>query len=259
MESTLFLISENTMTLPYDQLNIIEESKDSDGFVKTLKFNPLLQDNKVNGNKRMYTNEILNEIVGQLMYKIKNRNGVLMEIDHPLNESGNKDAFMARATHVSTNNSGAVLKNLELSPSGEIFGIVETLAGFKGPDFASVIKVNKIDLGFSLRMLGGIKPHPTMEGINVPSKPLQVVTYDIVQEPSHNSSSTIKFLTENTQKYLGAIDIMESSLLTESTSQENMLLDHIQLENTGKDTIKEYLKKIINEKYYQCPCSGCHC
>lgn len=252
--STLFFISENTSVIPsYDELNIIEETKSSDGFIKTLKFKPLLQDSKVNGNKRLYTSEVLNEIVSQLSEKIKKRNGVFMEIDHPMSANfPNKKDFMARAVHVSTHNSAALIKSLELTPSGEIYGIIETLAGFKGPDFTNVISVNKVDLGFSLRMLGGIKPHPTMEGVNIPSKPLQAVTYDIVQEPSHNASSTINFLTENTHKYLGAIDMIEQTLLTESTRQENILKDTIQLEDDGKNTIKEYLKKLINDKYYQC-------
>lgn len=77
------LLMEQTTVIPNNSIQVLEETKLSDGNSK-VGFKCLLQEsNKKNGNQRVYTDNICESIVTQLSPKANNRN-LLMEVDHPI-------------------------------------------------------------------------------------------------------------------------------------------------------------------------------
>ena len=76
-----------------------------------------------------------------------------------------------RSTTVEYKSCGALIRNIFMEGS-EIIGEIETLSGFHGPDIARMVLFDKVNIGFSLRALGGVKTQPdgTIE-VLTPIKP----------------------------------------------------------------------------------------
>jgi len=51
------------------------------------------------------------------------------------------------------------LRNIYMD-GGSVIGEIETLSGFNGPDIAQMVLLDKVNLGFSLRALGGVDTRP---------------------------------------------------------------------------------------------------
>lgn len=193
MDKQYVAICETTQIVQAQDLEIISEQKIDKGY--KIAFRTILQNVGLNGNNRYYSHDICDLIVKQLKPKAENR-ALLMEVDHPLLWADpNKEPIVKKRVHsIRIQESGALLRKI-WRDGDYIMGEVETLSGFKGPDIAKLILVDKAQIGFSLRALGALKPR----GGNVleVTVPLHAVTYDIVTNPSHNVAKIVEFLTES--------------------------------------------------------------
>jgi len=104
-----------------------------------------------------------------------------------------------RATVVEIKNCGAVCRKIGIH-NGQIIGEMETLSGFKGPDLANLITKDKVNIGFSLRALGGVEP--LQDGTLQVKTPIMPITYDVVSNPSHTNARIMEFLPESDMSIL---------------------------------------------------------
>lgn len=186
-------IFECTTVVNRDNLNIIQEGKTPEGRPKASFITRLQEANVQNANKRFYSDTICESIVNQLQPKASG-NSLLCEVDHPMFVAGNDpNTLKKRAAIVELKNCGAKIRKLSYSDS-QIFGEVETLTGFRGPDVANLILNDGVDIGFSLRALGGVKP--MQDGSLAVQSPITPITYDFVSNPSHTNSRIVEFIPE---------------------------------------------------------------
>jgi len=80
------------------------------------------------------------------------------EIDHPFIAGAEPKVAVRRASMVELKNCGALISKV-YTEGNKIMGILESLSGFKGPDFRDLVMVDKANIGFSLRMLGLCLPN----------------------------------------------------------------------------------------------------
>ena len=148
-----YYLYEQTNTVSSDNLKILNESVVNGR--KKYSFRTILQEANIkNQNKRVYSEAICESIVNKLEPKVSN-SSLLMEIDHPLFVSDNKDVLQRRATIVEINNCGAKVDKLYIK-NNQILGEITTLSTFKGPDVAGLIN-DGVNFGFSLRALGSVE------------------------------------------------------------------------------------------------------
>jgi hypothetical protein len=235
------LILEQTSIVPNDQIRILEEST-VDGRPK-IAFQALLQESEtVNANKRKYPRKICESIVEKLSPRVDSRS-CLLEIDHPMFVSSDPNTLKKRAAIVEINNCAAVLRKLEFK-GGQILGEIETLSGFKGPDLANLITKDKINIGFSLRALGGVEP--MQDGTLVVTDPIMPITYDIVSNPSHQNARVMTFLPESAGDF---IPDAPKALLCESADIVTLIeSDHLRI-CEGDACVIKFIDDIINESF----------
>lgn len=149
-------IFETTSVVRNHDIQILEESSTGDGRHKAICRSLLQESEMKNRNNRYYTNAICESIVSQLSPKAEGRS-LLMEVDHPLFCVGNNpDDLKRRASIIEINNCGALIREIGFK-NRQVYGIFETLSGFKGPDLYNLITKDKVDIGFSLRALGAVE------------------------------------------------------------------------------------------------------
>jgi len=164
---------ETTSIVPNSDIEILEEVK-TEGGGKKVSFKSRLQESNVrNQNKRVYDDTVCESIVNQLTPKAQSRS-LLCEIDHPMG-GGDPAAIKRRAAVIEVKNCGAVIREIQFN-NGEITGILETLSSFRGPDLHKLIMDDKIDIGWSLRALGGVTP--LQDGTLKVNSPIRAITYD---------------------------------------------------------------------------------
>jgi hypothetical protein len=235
--STYSFLFEHTTTVSSKDFEILNESKTPYGGKKFIVKTRLQEAGVKNANKRVYDNVVCENIVAQLSPKAKSRS-LLMEIDHPVFFDGATDPNLLkkRAATIEINNCGALIRNIGFK-NGQIIGELETLSGFKGPDLAGIIQ-DGVDIGFSLRALGGITPMG--DGTLKVKTPILPITYDIVSNPSHQNSRIVEFLPEND---LGILEKAES-VIFENTDFELIQDDDL---NIGDGLINNYARKFVDE------------
>ena len=96
--------------------------------------------------------------------------------------SNEQEAIKKRAVVVELKNCGSLVSDIFME-GNEVYGIVETLSGFRGPDLRDLIVKDKANIGFSLRMFSRVEPHATLEGVMEVKTPLKPITYDVVTNP----------------------------------------------------------------------------
>ena len=232
-------IFENVEIVSNDQLHILEESKTTTGERK-VKFRTKLQEAEVvNKNKRRYSQNICESIVNQLQIKAKS-NSLLSELNHPM--SGNAEELKRRATIIDYNNCCAKIEDIKFKDNF-IIGELSTLSSFKGPDLAKLIVDDKVDIGFSLRALGSIKP--IAKGILEVSSPIYAVSYDVVSNPSHANSKIIEFLPESNANHMFEQDQL---VLCENVEVGILEADNVSIakKNIGMSV---FLDDIIRESF----------
>src|SRR6056297_4333455 len=174
--NTYCFLFETTSIVPNSDIEILEEVK-TEGGGKKVSFKSRLQESNVrNQNKRIYDDTVCENIVEQLGPKAKSRS-LLCEIDHPMGSGADPAAMKRRAAIIEVKNCGAVIREIQFK-NGENTGILETLSSFRGPDLHKLITDDKVDIGWSLRALGGVTP--LQDGTLKVNSPIRAITYDIV-------------------------------------------------------------------------------
>jgi hypothetical protein len=159
-----------------------------------LFFRAKLQEKDVkNNNGRMYPEETLRVIVGQLAPKASERK-LIGELDHPSPQSNNPETRMKRSSTISIQNSCVLFNKIEFNGQF-IIADCETLTNSKGMDLYKLLK-DRISIGFSLRAFGSSQQ--TDNGIIIPPEGLKALTYDVVSNPSHSNSVIYEFINEST-------------------------------------------------------------
>ncbi len=165
----------------------------------------------------------------------------MMEIDHPMFISESPETLKKRAAVVEINNCAAKLRKVFMR-GNDIIGEVESLTGFRGPDFANLIARDKVNIGFSLRALGSVEP--MVDGTLMVKEPIRPITYDIVSNPSHSNARILKFLPEAYNEFLPE----ESLALMESVGE----LDSGQLlVCEGGMCVRKFVEEIIEESFLE--------
>ena len=244
-----FLIEQNEV-IKNNDLHVITESVTESGTPKVIFKATLQEAGVVNQNKRRYSSAICESIVDQLSPKATSRN-LLMEVDHPM--SGTEEEMKRRAGVVKLSECGCILREIKMEPNGKVVGIIETLSGFKGPDIARLITEDKVDIGFSLRALGGVTP--TGDGILEVTSPIRAITYDIVSNPSHKNAKILQFIPESDTSYMTesansntmlfeSADFDADRLILESDNVNLPLFENFSLDFLDKVIRKDFTKNI---------------
>lgn len=233
-------VYESTSVIEAGQITILEqEAPNKEGNERVIFKTKLQTANEVNGNRRYYTKEICNRIIENLSPIAKSRS-LFQEVDHPFIATSDSDSQKRRAVTIELRNCGSLIRNIYLE-GNDIVGEIQTLSGFQGPSLRDLIVKDKANIGFSLRMLGSVKPHPTMEGVSLITSPIKPITYDIVTNPSHKSAKIISFIPESASNF-----ISDSSVITEN---EILVLENAHLPISSKSIIDEYLLEILKENF----------
>ncbi len=233
-------IIEGTQYVPNHDIKILTEDK-VDGKPKISAMARLQEADQKNGNGRVYPRSICESIVNQLSPKASSRS-LLMEIDHPLFVSSDVNVLKKRAAIIEINNCGALLKDIYLKDK-QVYGVFETLSGFKGPDLYNLIVKDKVDVGFSLRALGAIEALP--DGTVVVKDPIRPITYDVVSNPSHTSAKVLEFLPETA---LDFVDKRMQEVIFESIDSTLINVDRITIMDSSQ-VVTKFLDDIINERF----------
>lgn len=172
-------------------IEILEESTKFNDY--KIKFRAKLQESgTVNNNKRIYPRETLEQVYIQLKEKATSRK-LVGEMDHP-QPQGDQAAKVKRSSTLSLDRACILITGLDWD-GNSIYGICETLSNAKGRDLYALLK-DKVTIGFSLRAFGETKTRS--DGIiEVLPKGLKSICYDVVANPSHDSSVILEFLNEN--------------------------------------------------------------
>jgi hypothetical protein len=164
-----------------------------------------------------------------------------MEVDHPLFGSSDPETLKRRASIIEINNCGALIREIGFK-NRQIYGIFETLSGFKGPDLYNLITKDKVDIGFSLRALGAVET--LQDGTIMVKDPIRPITYDIVSNPSHANARVLEFLPETANEFIPD----GSSMLCEGEMMDMLDKDHIAI-SEGDSMVIRFIDDIINERF----------
>ncbi len=239
-KNNFYFIFEASSEVTPSKINLIDESVDSNGSAKIVFETRLQTAEEKNNNKRYYSKKICESIVKQLQSKAK-QGSLMMEIDHPMFISESPETLKKRAAVVEINNCAAKLRKVFMR-GNDIIGEVESLTGFRGPDFANLIARDKVNIGFSLRALGSVEP--MVDGTLMVKEPIRPITYDIVSNPSHSNARILKFLPEAYNEFLPE----ESLALMESVGE----LDSGQLlVCEGGMCVRKFVEEIIEESFLE--------
>jgi hypothetical protein len=184
------IIYENAVA---SEVQLLEESITPGGQYKIIFRAKLQEADVVNNNKRTYPAETLQQVYMQLKDKAAARK-LVGELDHP-QPQGDQAAKIKRSSTISLEKACILIRKLEWDGSA-IYGECETLSNRAGLDVYALLK-DQVTIGFSLRAFGETRKRP--DGITeVLPKGLKALTYDVVANPSHDSSVIVDFITEST-------------------------------------------------------------
>jgi len=233
-------VFEETNIVSYNDLNILEESTTVNKRPKIVFEATLQTANERNNNKRYYSTSICESIVNKLEPKSTSRS-LLMEIDHPMFVSDKQEVLKKRAGVVEINNSAALIRKIH-KKDNNVIGEIETLSGFKGPEFAELVSKDRVNIGFSLRAMGSVEQSD--DGTLMVQEPIMPVTYDIVSNPSHSNAKIMEFLPENSHEY-----IPESNVMYETTDDLLLLENHDGIVIDKGNTVITFINEVIDKSF----------
>ncbi len=192
-------------------VQLIEENVTPGGQYKIIFRAKLQEADVVNNNRRVYPAETLQAVYIQLKDKAAARK-LVGELDHPQTLTSDQASKIKRSSTISLEKSCILIKELEWDGNA-IYGVCETLSNRAGLDLYGLLK-DEVTIGFSLRAFGETRKRP--DGITeVLAKGLKALTYDVVANPSHDSSVIIDFITESLDMNALVKDL-KSDILTET-------------------------------------------
>lgn len=242
------------------QAQILEESVTPGGQYKLVFKAKLQEADSLNNNKRVYPADTLEAVYEQLKEKALARK-LVGEMDHP-QPQGDQASKIKRSSTISLERACFLIRDLEWDGTA-IYGICETLSNRMGNDLYCLLK-DGVTVGFSLRAFGETRNKG--DGVvEVISRGIKALTYDLVANPSHDSSVIIDMLQENEDANLLVRDLKlevleESNRLKEGTNKtllEETALTAQLSENLPKQIcvgnictvapIEEAIEYIVNE------------
>jgi hypothetical protein len=241
MEHSIDFIVETVMPVANSDLLILENKQTSSGISKVSFLSRLQTLNEVNGNRRIYGNDVGNSILEKLGPKAMRR-GLLQEIDHPIvniktPDGKIDDGARRRAITVEINNTGSIIRKMD-KKKNDIVGEMETLTSFKGPDLYRLIVDDKADIGFSVRMFGKSVVNESTKVATIVN-PIHPVTYDVVSEPSHSTAKIMNFLSDNLHTTCHSSEL---GYINESNDQLSAMLIN---ENINVEDINKHLDEVL--------------
>ncbi len=102
---------------------------------------------------------------------------------------------------------------------------------------------DKANIGFSVRMFGKLRQHPTIQEVVEVVSPLKAITYDVVTNPSHKGAHIISFIPESISEFNSG-----DTLVTESGNQI-LTLENAHIPVSSKDILSEYLMMVLQESF----------
>jgi hypothetical protein len=224
-------------------IQLIEESVTPGGQYKCIFRAKLQEADVVNNNKRVYPVETLEEVYNQLKEKALARK-LVGELDHP-QPQGDQSSKIKRSSTISLEKACILIKDVEWD-GNSIYGICETLSNRSGMDLYCLLK-DKVTIGFSLRAFGETKNRGGGV-VEVVARGIKALTYDVVANPSHDSSVILEILQEGSNSRDLVQDLKANLLEEQSKIQDGNIL----IEET-------YISNQINEKLPKKVCVGNIC
>jgi hypothetical protein len=168
-----------------DKFGFTEEiiGEDATGPIKALILEGEFQRAEApNRNKRVYSESLLSRETNKLQQFIKERNGLLMGMDHPL--PGDNEQAMTLIQRMGMSESCGLCKHLEMA-NKVVYGKAQILEGDHGhgDKLAAMIRA-KFKPGVSSRGIGGKASYHTSEGYVYVPEDYNMITYDFVSQPS---------------------------------------------------------------------------
>jgi len=205
------------------EVTILEESALPGGQYKCVFKARLQEADVVNNNKRVYPAETLEQVYMQLKDKAESRK-LVGEMDHP-QPQGDQSSKIKRSSTISLERACFLIRELQWDGQA-IYGICETLSNRMGSDAYCLIK-DGVTIGFSLRAFGETRRRS--DGITeVVAKGVKALTYDMVANPSHDSSVIMEMIQEN-EDPRAVVRGLKSDLLEESNKLKGGLIEETSL------------------------------
>jgi hypothetical protein len=196
-------------------VELIEESVTPSGQYKMVFRAKLQEADVTNNNRRVYPAETLQQVYIQLKDKARARK-LVGELDHP-QPQGDQASKIKRSSTISLERSCILIRELEWDGTA-IYGVCETLSNRSGLDAYGLLKDN-VTVGFSLRAFGETRKRP--DGITeVLANGIKALTYDMVANPSHDSSVIIDFISES-EDINALVQGLQNEIIEESALAAN--------------------------------------
>jgi len=174
------------------EVNLLEESVTPGGQYKLVFRAKLQEADVVNNNKRVYPAETLQQVYIQLKGKALDRK-LVGELDHP-QPQGDQASKIKRSSTISLEKACILIRELEWDGNA-IYGVCETLSNRAGMDAYGLLK-DRVTVGFSLRAFGETRKRSDGT-VEVLARGIKALTYDMVANPSHDSSVILELLNES--------------------------------------------------------------
>jgi len=197
-------------TFSFGELQILTEG------TKTgpMKVRGLFQEaNSKNGNKRVYSQPLLEREIKKLQGPLKERR-LVGELDHPSNEV----VHLTNASHIIT--------GLHME-GNKVIGEAEILNTPSGQVLQELLKAG-VKIGISSRAVGGLTYNSQNECYDV-NENLRLITWDMVSEPSCHGA------------FPGLLG--ENQVMTETTKRVAEDVDHLRAEKMFIHSLKKHLNK----------------
>ena len=197
-------------TYSFGELQILSESTSTG----PMKVRGLFQEaHKANGNKRVYSQPLLEREIKKLQEPMNERR-LVGELDHPSNEV----VHLSNASHIIT---GLTMEG------NKVIGEAEILNTPSGRVLQELLKAG-VKIGISSRAVGGLTYDSDKEVYNVNDN-LRMITWDMVSEPSCQGA------------FPGLLG--ESQTISETTKQVSDDVDQIRAERMYIHALKKELNK----------------
>jgi hypothetical protein len=193
------------------EVELLEESVTPGGQYKCTFKAKLQEADVVNNNKRVYPVETLEEVYNQLKEKALARK-LVGELDHP-QPQGDQASKIKRSSTISLEKACILIKDVEWD-GNSIYGICETLSNRAGMDLYCLLK-DGVTIGFSLRAFGETR-NKGGGVVEVVARGLKALTYDVVANPSHDSSVILEMLSES-ENERSLVQDLKTDLLEEQS------------------------------------------
>lgn len=250
----LYMIQE--MVSPKEnKLELLSESKGSDGKRGGVKFKAILQEAEVeNSNRRIYKKNALEEGCNGISDRI-NKGIFFCEMDHP--NTSDPKRFMTVLLKETSH------RVLDLKWKGNLLeATCQTTSNSIGKDLRGLIEEDGIALGFSLRAVGKTKPSTARRDLTEVVGNMKLVSWDAVSNPSHTNALTQQLLESSDLMNMLKSESEQVSMLSEAMGMDlelfsedasnRMDYDHVRnmvILSTKDMNIRGYLEEHIKHEF----------